>query len=139
MKRSLRIVGAALMVLGIFAGMASAESPDACSSFGCAKSFSAQNNAYTYVDGVLESAAIDEVDVWKSTDPSVGDVLLLYLDNSAYNKGLNAELYDGNTALMQRVKLGASANFDSTLNAKPAYVKLSEYLTSYTFTLSRNV
>lgn len=144
MKASSKIVVSALIVLGMFAGLASAESPDACkptgSDWSCGKLFSVPNNDYAFVDGVLASPN-DDVDLWKSNDPNVGDTLLVYLDYDAFDNGLAAELFDGNHDLMQRVKKYDNVDYDRTLDAKPAYVKVSGFPGNYayTFALSRNV
>ncbi len=142
MKASLRIIGAALLVLGIFAGLASAETPDACGDWSCATLFSVPNNKYTDVNGVLTSSPVDNVDTWKSTDPNVGDTLLVYLDGQSYENYLTAQLYDGNLALMQQISRNyGNVEYDRTLNAKPTFVKISGFPGgySYTFSLSRNV
>ncbi len=141
MKASLRIIGAALIVLSTFAGMASAETPDACGDWNCAKLFNVPNNDYTNVDGILTKSPADNVDKWKSTDPNVGDTLLVYLDGQSYENGLAAQLYDGNLALMQQVKKDNNVEYDRTLNAKPTFVNVSGFPNdySYTFVLSRNV
>jgi len=83
MKASIRMVGTLLIVLGMFAGLASAESPDACGDWSCASLFSVPNNDYAFVDGVLTQSPVDAVDMWKSNDPNVGDTLLVYLDYDA--------------------------------------------------------
>ncbi|MCG2735812.1 MAG: hypothetical protein L6282_05400 [Candidatus Methanoperedenaceae archaeon] len=147
MKASSKIVISALIVLGMFAGLASAETPDACDpadyggDWSCATPFPLPNNQYAFVDGVLTSNPVDSVDMWKSNDPNVGDTLLVYLDYDAFDNGLAAELFDGNRYLMQRVKKYDSVENDRTLNAKPAYVKVSGFPGNYayTFALSRNV
>lgn len=145
MKASSKIVISALIVLGMFGGLASAESPDACkptgSDWSCATLFSVPNNDYAFVDGVLTQSPVDDVDMWKSNDPNVGDTLLVYLDYGAVDNGLASELFDGNQYLMQRIKLNNNLLNDKTLNAKPTYVKVSGFPGNYayTFALSRNV
>lgn len=147
MKASLRIAGAALIVLGIFAGLASAETPDACGEWSCAKLFSVPNHDYAFVDGVLTSSPVDEVDTWKSNDPAAGDKLLLYLDGTSYQNDVTAQLWSTSTGgdtvlLMQQIsKLYGNAEYSRYLTKAPTFVKVfrtpSGY--SYTFVLSRNV
>jgi hypothetical protein len=141
MKVSSKIIISALIVLGMFAGLASAETPDACGDWSCGKLFSVPNNDYAFEDGVLTSSPVDGVDMWKSNDPNVGDTLLVYLDYDAVYNGLTSELFDGNQYLMQRIKLNNNLLNDKTLNAKPTYVKVSGFPGNYayTFALSRNV
>ncbi len=140
MKASLRIIGAALIVLGLFAGLASAETPDACGDWSCATLFSVPNHDYAFVDGVLTMSPADNVDTWKSNDPNVQDTLIVYLDGQSYENGLAAQLYDGNLVLMQQVKKDNNVDYDRTLNAKPTFVKVSGFPGgySYTFALRRN-
>lgn len=141
MKVSSKIIISTLIVLGMFAGLASAETPDACSDWSCGKLFSVPNNDYAFEDGVLTGSPADGVDMWKSNDPNVGDTLLVYLDYDAVYNGLTSELFDGNQYLMQRIKLNNNLLNDKTLNAKPTYVKVSGFPGNYayTFALSRNV
>lgn len=80
--------------------------------------------------------------MWKTWDPVVGDTLKLFLDYDAYDNYVSSDLYDGYQALMQRVsKQYGNAVYDTTLNARPAYVKVYGFPGNYayTFALSRNV
>ena len=143
MKTSIRTIGVALLVLSAFVGFAAAdvsEPPDAGSTWSTARSFTA-SWGYTSVEGTLTSSPADSVDMWKSTTPDVGDTLYVYLNSGAYNKGVAAEMFDGNHALMQRVKKGDKVHNDETLDAEPVYVKVSGSSGDgdYTFALSRNV
>ncbi len=63
--------------------------------------------------------------MWKSYTPDVGDTLHVYLNGDAYNNYVAAELFDGDKDLMQRVKKGDKVHNDATLDARPAYVKVS--------------
>ena len=139
MKTRIRTIGVALLVLSAFVGFAAAESPDAGSTWSTAKPFTADDGVYTFVDGTLGPA--DSVDMWKSTTPDVGDTLYVYLNGGAYNKGVAAEMFDGNHALMQRVEKDNKEHNDETLDAEPVYVKVSGSSGDgdYTFALSRNV
>lgn len=145
MNASIKIIISTMIVLGMFAGLASAETPDACKSTGsdwsCGQLFSAPNNDYAFVDGVLTQSPVDDVDMWKSNDPNVGDTLLVYLDYGAVDNGLASELFDGNKNLMQRIKKDNNVLISKILDAKPAYVKVSGFPGNYayTFALSRNV
>lgn len=146
MKASLRIIGATLIVLGIFAGLASAESPDACNpadyggAWSCGKLFSSPNHDYAFVDGILANPN-DNVDLWRSTDPVGGDTLLLYLDGNAYANDVTARLYNGNKVIMQQISSPAGS-YEATriLNPAPAYVNITGFPNdkAYTFALRRN-
>lgn len=131
----------ALIVLGMFAGLASAETPDACDNWDCGKLFGVPNNDYAFEDGVLTSSPVDGVDMWKSNDPNVGDTLLVYLDYDAVYNGLTSELFTGGHKLMQRIKLNENVYVTATLNATPTYVQVKGFPRDYdyTFALSRNV
>lgn len=50
---------------------------------------------------------------------------MLNLNGDAYNNYVAAELFDGDQNLMQRVKKGDKVHNDATLDARPAYVKVS--------------
>jgi len=126
MKTSIRTIGVALLVLSAFVGFAAAdvsEPPDAGSTWDTARSFDAPVGC-TFVDGTLDSSS-DSVDMWKSYTPDVGDTLHVYLNGDAYNNYVAAELFDGDKDLMQRVKKGDKVHNDATLDARPAYVKVS--------------
>jgi hypothetical protein len=136
MKTSIRTIGVALLVLSAFVGFAAAdvsEPPDAGSSCSNARWFNAPPG-YTNIDGTLTSDPADTVDCWRSNTPSVGDTLYVYLDNTAYQNGVAAELLDGNCDLMQRVHISGSQCYDSTLDATPACVCVSSEFPGYDYT-----
>ena len=126
MKTSIRAIGVVLLVLSAFVGFAAAdvsEPPDAGSTWGTARSFDVPVG-YTFVDGTLDYPS-DSVDVWVTYTPDVGDTLHVFLNADAYNRYVAAELFDGDQNLMQRVKKDDKVHNTATLNARPAYVKVS--------------
>ena len=141
MKINMKAIVIAMVLYGMFAGFAAAETPDAGDTWGTAKSFAVQNNAYTFVDGTFTLDPADGEDRWYSNDPNVGDTLWLYLDSTSYNDKVTAELYDGSLNLMQRLYKDGNVNNDHTLDAKPTYVKVAKFPKdlAYEFALSRNV
>ena len=135
MKTSIRTIGVALLVLSAFVGFAAAdvsEPPDAGSTWSTARSFTA-SWGYTSVEGTLTSSPADSVDMWKSYTPDVEDTLYVYLDSGAYGDGVAAELFDGDKDLMQRVHKDGSPCYDTTLDATPAYVKVSGFPGDYDY------
>ena len=126
MKTSIRTIGVALLVLSAFVGFAAAdvsEPPDAGSTWSTARSFDAPVGC-THVDGTLDCPS-DCVDMWVTYSPRVDDTLHVFLNADAYNRYVAAELFDGDKDLMQRVKKGDMVHNDATLDARPAYVKVS--------------
>lgn len=140
MKTKIKAIVIAMVLYSIFAGFAAAESPDAGDTWDTAKSFAAPNNAFTMVDGTLTEDPDDGEDMWYSYDPNVGDELWIYLDNTAYQKYIAAELYDGNHDLMQRLQKDGKIKITEFLAEDPTFVFIdgSTGDGDYTFALSRN-
>ena len=95
MKINIKTIVIAMVLYGMFAGFAAAETPDAGDTQSTARTF-ALSDGYNFVEGQLtKNDPTDIIDCWVSYDASVGDYLELYLDANAYNNFVKAEMCDG--------------------------------------------
>jgi len=150
MKTNMKAIVIAMVLYGMFAGVVSAETPDAGSTWSTARTF-ALSDGYNFVDGQLtENNPTDIIDCWKSDDASVGSKLELYLNANAYNKFVMAEMCQNIIAgesLMQRLenlKIPGEDNNEfitDTLGSSPVGVRLTNndlVDIDYTFCVYKN-
>jgi hypothetical protein len=132
MKSSLIV---ALIASIMFVGVAAAESPDAGDTWSTAKYFPCEGTD-TFVSGTLapNQNPQDGKDCWYSTDYNAGNKLTLYLDSSATNKHIKAEMFDADGDLMQRIhKIQDNpvkydnAALDYTLDRSPVHVDITGF------------
>lgn len=88
---------------------------------------------------MTENNPSDNIDCWESNDASAGDYLELYLDGNSYGNYVTAEMYDGDSDLMQRLQRtypngNNNAAYDYTLDRSPVDVRITGNLEDQTYT-----
>jgi hypothetical protein len=126
-------LAACVVLAGVAAAATTSEPPDAGSTWSTAKNFD-MDYGFNYVNGHLSDDPVDQIDMWKSNDPSVGDRLDMYLDSYSYDENVVAELFDGNKDSMQRLEENNNSASDYTLDAAPAYVRINGDLDDWDYT-----
>ena len=145
MKTNMKAIVVAMVLYGMFAGFAAAESPDAGDTWSTARTF-ALSNGYNFINGEFtENDPTDLIDRWESVDASVNSYLELYLDGTAYSNDVMASMYDNDNPRdeMQRVYIsgGGPNPADYTLDSSPVGVHIQAYQfedQEYTFGIYMN-